>query len=128
MWNSSKLTIKTPERRRPGVFIVNFEHILRLVLVFIVNFKQVNAGWAWGRKMCKLCTFKLLKVKLLNIAHLKFLSFLKGYIGNIHCLMYKKWNSFVYKPFVNCLCSKEGYVYNAENWHLLSHQQNFSMQ
>ena len=35
----SKLTIKTPERRLPGVFIVNFEYILRLVLVFIVNFK-----------------------------------------------------------------------------------------
>ena len=33
----SKLTIKTPERRqwrRSGVFIVNFEHISRLGLVF----------------------------------------------------------------------------------------------
>ena len=30
----SKLTIKTPEQRRSGVFIVNFEHILHLVLVF----------------------------------------------------------------------------------------------
>ena len=33
----SKLTIKTPERRhwrRSGVFIVNFEHISHLVLVF----------------------------------------------------------------------------------------------
>ena len=42
----SKLTIKTPERRqwhRPGIFIVNFEHISHLV-VFIVNFEQVNAG------------------------------------------------------------------------------------
>ena len=42
----SKLTIKTLERRhklRSGVFIVNFEHISHLVLVFIVNFKQVNA-------------------------------------------------------------------------------------
>ena len=34
----SKLTIKTPERRRrrSGVFIVNFEHISRLVLMFLL--------------------------------------------------------------------------------------------
>ena len=36
----SKLTIKTPERwrqrRRFGVFVVNFGHILQLVLVFIL--------------------------------------------------------------------------------------------
>ena len=35
----SKLTIKTPERRqcrRSGVFIVNFEHLLHLVLVFLL--------------------------------------------------------------------------------------------
>ena len=31
----SKLTIKTPERRS-GVFIVNFEHISHLVLVFLL--------------------------------------------------------------------------------------------
>ena len=34
----SKLTIKTPERRhwrRSGVFIVDFEHISHLVLVFL---------------------------------------------------------------------------------------------
>ena len=31
---SSKLTIKTPERR--GVVIVNFEHISHLVLVFLL--------------------------------------------------------------------------------------------
>ena len=36
----SKITIKRPE------FIVNFEHISHLVLVFLVNFEQVNAGWA----------------------------------------------------------------------------------
>ena len=44
----SKLTIKTLERRqwhRPGVFIVNFEHISHLALVF-VNFEQVKTGWA----------------------------------------------------------------------------------
>ena len=35
----SKLTIKIPERRqwrRSGVFIVNFEHILHLILVFLL--------------------------------------------------------------------------------------------
>ena len=34
----SKLTIKTPERRRrrSGVFIVNFEHISHLVLVLLL--------------------------------------------------------------------------------------------
>ena len=35
----SKLTIKTPERRqwrRSGVFIVNFEYISHLVLVFLL--------------------------------------------------------------------------------------------
>ena len=31
---------------RSGVFIVNFEHISHLDLVFlIVNFEQVNTGW-----------------------------------------------------------------------------------
>ena len=42
-------TIKTPEQRhcsRSGVFVVNFEHISHLALVFlIVNIEQVNAGW-----------------------------------------------------------------------------------
>ena len=34
----SKLTIKIPEqrRRRSGIFIVNFEYILHLVLVFLL--------------------------------------------------------------------------------------------
>ena len=34
----SKLTLKTPEwnRRRSGIFIINFEHISHLVLVFIL--------------------------------------------------------------------------------------------
>ena len=37
----SMLIIKTPERRhwrRSGVFIVNFEHIAHLVLVFLLSF------------------------------------------------------------------------------------------
>ena len=42
----SKLTIKNNARRRSGVFVVNFEHISHLALVFLIaNFKQVNAGW-----------------------------------------------------------------------------------
>ena len=35
----SKLTVKTPERRqwlRPGVFIVNFEHMSHFLLVFLL--------------------------------------------------------------------------------------------
>ena len=45
----SKLTIKTPERqqwRRSGVFIVNFEHISQLVLVFLLLTmnRQMPAG------------------------------------------------------------------------------------
>ena len=40
----SKLTIKTPERRRSSVFISNFEHISRSS-VSIVNFEHGNADW-----------------------------------------------------------------------------------
>ena len=41
----SKLTIKTPERRRKlrSVAFVNFQHISYIVLVF--PFEQANAGW-----------------------------------------------------------------------------------
>ena len=52
---SSNLTIKTPQQRHSGVFIVNFEHILHIVSVFpsvtlcssvsIVNFEHIIAGW-----------------------------------------------------------------------------------
>ena len=46
----SKLTIKTPERRRwrrSGVFTVNFENISHLFLVFLLLIlnKQMLAGW-----------------------------------------------------------------------------------
>ena len=38
--------IKTPERRRSGIVIVNFEQILHLLLVFsIVDFQQVSVSW-----------------------------------------------------------------------------------
>ena len=69
----SKLTIKTPERRRSGVFIVNFASISHLVLVFllltlnmqlpagkktcssvsIVNFEHVIAGWEEDKRNSK---------------------------------------------------------------------------
>ena len=43
----SKLTIKTPERRRSGVFIVNFERTSHLFSsVSIVEFEQLNVNWA----------------------------------------------------------------------------------
>ena len=42
----SKLIIKTPKRRRCDVFIISFEDISHLALVFCIdNFEQVNAGW-----------------------------------------------------------------------------------
>ena len=38
----SKITIKTPERRHSGLFIVNFEHISHLALVFLlITFKMI---------------------------------------------------------------------------------------
>ena len=44
----SKLTIKTPElsqRRRSGVFIVNFEQISHIALVLqLLTLEQLNAG------------------------------------------------------------------------------------
>ena len=40
----SKLT-KTPERRRSGVFDINFKQISNCSGVFIVDFEQETAGW-----------------------------------------------------------------------------------
>ena len=45
----SKLTIKTTERchwRRSVVFIANFEQVSHCSSVSIVDFEQVNTGWA----------------------------------------------------------------------------------
>ena len=36
----AKPTIKTPERRRPSAFTVNFEHISSLFLVFLLLILQ----------------------------------------------------------------------------------------
>ena len=42
----SKLTLKTPERRLSGVFIVNFEPISTpFSSVSIIDFEQVNVSW-----------------------------------------------------------------------------------
>ena len=45
----SKLTIKTSELRQwylSGVFIVNLEQVLKIVLVFpLLTFNQINVGW-----------------------------------------------------------------------------------
>ena len=71
----SKLAIKTPERRRSGVFIADFEHISHLTYfkpssVSIVNFEQVNAYprkpkffWCfWGNKLRTLARNDLRKL------------------------------------------------------------------
>ena len=56
----SKLTINTPELhwwRGSGVFIVNFEHISPLVLVFLLL--TLNAGWVyWHWFVVEECTIK----------------------------------------------------------------------
>ena len=57
---SSKLTIKTPEHghwRRSGVFIVNFEDISHLVLVFLlltlnIQLPTENASYISGKLYC----------------------------------------------------------------------------
>ena len=41
----SKLTIKTPERRRSGVFMLTLNIIHTFFSVSIVDFKQVNVNW-----------------------------------------------------------------------------------
>ena len=55
----SKLTIKSPERRhlhRSGVFIVNFEHIPYLVLVFLLFI--LNMYWAFTKPQFECFTVK----------------------------------------------------------------------
>ena len=47
---SSKMTRKTPERRqwrRSGVFNVNFEHVLHLSSVSIIDFGQRTVSWIY---------------------------------------------------------------------------------
>ena len=54
----SKLTKKIPERR-PGIFIVKFEHISHLVRVSIVNFEHEIDGWVVRQRCCNSCPFLL---------------------------------------------------------------------
>ena len=79
---SSKLTIKTPERRHwlcSGVFIVNFEHISHLFLN--VDFEQVNvAGYCYYSIFCCSNPIRKLFINVINtfdsfimIKHLCFL-------------------------------------------------------
>ena len=56
----SKLTIKTPERpqwRYSGAFIVNFEHISHLVLVFLLSAlsRYMPTGCLWTRTKTEFC-------------------------------------------------------------------------
>ena len=51
----SKLTIKTPERRhwrRSGVFIVNFEYISNLVLIFLLLTLNTHRKEVGGLQSC----------------------------------------------------------------------------
>ena len=59
----SKLTIKTPERRqwrRSGVFIVNFEQISHLVLVFLLLTLKIKS-----RKIFNMYEIRLLQNAIL---------------------------------------------------------------
>ena len=47
----SNLTIKAPERRRSGVFVVNFEHISYLVLTFLLLTLSRNRKMSAGNSL-----------------------------------------------------------------------------
>ena len=80
VWNMSKINKERhqPERRqlawntvswrRSGVFRFNFEHILFLVLLFLVKFELVNVRWKFIDKWW--CNIKILlkQLFLLNLA------------------------------------------------------------
>ena len=95
-----KLTIKKPERRqrrRSGVFIVNFEHILHLVLVFLyfcIYFEQVNAGWLEIGFI-----FSFLSVKVLSVIQFHIFIILSG-IGSTNTEFQKHPSEVFYK---NCV-------------------------
>ena len=61
MCEISMLTIKKPERRYSGVFIVNLEQIPHIVLVFkLLTFKKVNVSWVkvhFMEILCRLCAY-----------------------------------------------------------------------
>ena len=84
-----KLSVKTPEWRRSGVFIfVNLKHISYIVLsVFIVNFKAGPQFWnprnflAWF----SIYTMDWLKHRFLNEKELRNQMLWLGRIGKINC-------------------------------------------
>ena len=68
----SKLTIKTPERRRSGVFIVNFEHILHHFLVFLLfEFEQVVARESCATENYRQIFAASVKGQLLKASNIK---------------------------------------------------------
>ena len=70
-----KVNINTPERRqwrRSGVFIVNFEPISHLVLVFLLlTFNKYLAAGMSKYGMCNGDIFKIMKVVLPYFYHIK---------------------------------------------------------
>ena len=87
----SKLTIKTPKRRqwrRSGVFIVNFEHVSHLVLVFLLltlNMQlPVGLGFLINSSMhnVKMWPNILLESSDVNIA--RFLKYVWSFFNNVH--------------------------------------------
>ena len=55
--------MKTPERRRSGVLIVNFKHISHLFQCFFVEFEQVNVSWV----IDKVHSFVVIFIKIINL-------------------------------------------------------------
>ena len=89
----SKLTVKTPERRhqrRSGVFIVNFEHISHLFLVFLLPTlnKQMLAGPRFeslSRNILNhLCLTKRTRTKLRHTVNILLRSYLFIKLRNIN--------------------------------------------
>ena len=88
----SELTIKTPERRqwhRSGVFIVNFEQISQIFLVFLLL--TLSKLMLAGEKLIKELFLYLLKTQ----KNKHFLMF-SGNIERDHCM---KWLKVFYKSY-----------------------------
>ena len=57
---SSKLTMKTVERRQRRVFFVNFEYFTHFSSVSVVDLEEVNVCWAFSSLLFTLNTFSTL--------------------------------------------------------------------
>ena len=55
--------MNTPERRRSGVLIVNFELISHLFQCFFVEFEQVNVSWVIDKENSSVVIF----IKIINL-------------------------------------------------------------